>query len=152
MDYTTRLMDPRSRSSTPDSSDFWPIVCRCTFLDFNYDPSHNQLVNGTPLAWTGVLLSPRTLDETGQVYGALKVIEYAGNDGHALWAMRVRVRAGEVQGQRKRAARLACSLLRPAAPESAHTQRSRLKVPKRRRRAIARKGGKTGARDVGKVN
>ena len=39
----------------------------------------------TPRAWTVIALPPRTIDETGQAYGALKVVDYAGNDGHALW-------------------------------------------------------------------
>jgi hypothetical protein len=97
-----------------------------------------------------VPLSSGTVDKTGHVSGALKVIEYAGNDGHPNWLCecacgqakckgRVVVRGSELRGRRA----VSCGALR-----SSPTIRraARRKVPKRRRRAIARTGGKAGAR------
>jgi len=92
-------------------------------------------------------LPPNTVDETGHVYGALEVLEYAGREetaGHARWLCQCS--CGEpackgrvtVRGKLLRAGgQVSCGALR-GNPELRRA--ARLKVPPKRRLAIARMG------------
>jgi hypothetical protein len=91
-------------------------------------------------------LPKNTIDETGNRYGYLRVIEYAGSDGagtHASWLCRCQCGkrckgSAVVRGSRLRAGRqISCGMLR-ADPGVRHD--ARMKTPARRRKQIAKLG------------